>query len=387
MTRTLHVDASDAPGGKPGIWYCPAAVHDAARPGKKVMGSTRHRVAIGVSDAGPGLSVTTPYPEPSFEIVLPDALRNLVERLIIRPTLTADVGPVLVIATGPTGVGKTSVLEWAVNEIAQRSNGRLAYLSYSPGYFRRWWFGQSEHMIREVGETALELGRAGHPVLVSIEDSEELLRSRQWSERQSCGGTVAATTSELLTVLGKLAKDPRVAATVFASSNYAADAFDPALLSHRLRGFLQFDVLELELVPDVIAAHAPRYEFAEPGVTEWLAEILVAPTVLARGRRGNVACEVTLADCLTPSMVSEVLNRARLLADPEPIALTHVREAYVQEFQQLAQRIAAHAHSGDIHMIVPRLSAAGHDLQLRPAFEPALEVEAGPELDGVVVPA
>lgn len=388
MHRTIEVDMSSAPGERTQSCYCPRSVYEAAGPGKRALGSTRHRIVVAISSACPGLSITTPLPQPIFDAVMPDALRTQIEKLVIAPTLEAQVGPVLVVATGPTGTGKTSALEWAVNEIARRSEGRLAYLSYDPGHFRRWWYGQSEHMVREMGETALELGRAGHPVLISIEDSEELLRSRQWSERQSCGGTSAATTSSLLHVLGRLASDPRVACTVFTSSNYGANAFDPALLSHRLRGFLQFGVLEPGLVPRVIAAHAPRFEFAEEGITDWLGTLLTAPTMLARGRRGNnVGCEVTLADCLTPSMVNELLNRAHLLADPEPITREHMREAYVQEFTQLAERIAVHAqgHAGDIGMIVPGLAGVG-DLQLRPAFEPALEVAAGAQLEGVTVP-
>ena len=389
MYHTMQVDMSSAPGDRTQTYYCPRAVYEAAGPGKRALGSSRHRVVVAIGSASPGLSITTPLPQPVFDAVMPDARHVQVEKLIVRPTLQRKVAPVLVIATGPTGTGKTSVLQWAVNEIARRSEGRLAYLSYDPGHFRRWWYGQSEHMVREMGETAIELGRAGHPILISIEDSEELLGSRQWSQRQSCGGTAAATTSCLLNVLDKLRDDPEVACTVFASSNYGANAFDPALLSHRLRGFLKFGVLEPGLVPDVIAAHAPRFEFAEDGITDWLGELLVEPTMLARGRRGNVACEVTLADCLTPSMVSEILQRAHLLADPEPIEREHVRESYVQEFTQLAERIAVHAqgHAGDIGMIVPGLEGGAGDLQLRPAFEPALEIAADAQLDGVVVPA
>jgi len=386
LTRTLHVDESVTPGDRPSTWYCTAGVYGQARPGNQVVGSSRHRIAIAVSDARSGPSITTPYPESDFQVVMSEEQCDQIERLIVRPTLTPAVDPVLVIVSGPTGSGKTSAAEYAVNEIARRSEGRLVFLSYEPGHFRRWYYGQSEHMVREMGETVLEFGRAGHPVLVLLDDSEQLMQSRQFTERQSCGGTVAGTTSALLAVLDKLKKDPALACTVLVITNYGSPWFDPALTSHRLRGVITFGTLDMELVPAVIAAHAPRYEFAGEDVTRWLGEVLVARTTLARGRRGNIACEITLADCLTPSMVSEVLNRAHLLADPEPIEQAHARAAYTQVFGQLAERIVAHAHSGDVGMIVPALSGAAADLQLRPAFEPALETQAQAELDGVVVP-
>ena len=101
---------------------------------------------------------------------------------------------------------------------------------------------------------------------------------------------------------------------------------------------------------------------------------------LTEARDGLAAGDFTaveLADALTPSIIAGVLQRARLFAHKAAIALYHAAKAFAREIGLLAERIASHARTGDIGMLVPRLADAG-GLQLKPVFDPeAVRSQAG----------
>jgi len=367
--------------------YVPEWVREQTQEGMSVIGSSLHNIAVSVRPrvrrSRPGQDV----PSLLHEVVLTDELREQLEALVINPTLRAEVGTVLVIATGPTGCGKTTAMHWCANEIQDRCD-RLAFWDFPSGYFRRSYWGESEAVTRELFATAMELAEEGYHIFVSVEDCEAtVLQSRQWSQHHTsgCGSTAAATTSEWLHGLKMLA-DAAIPATVWTSSNYSSQHFDPAITAgHRLRAIVPFEPLRLSMVPTVVAAHAATHEVAE-GVVDWVVEAYSRRTVLCRGRRENAAIEVVLEDCLTPAMIAATFGRAWLFAQPDAIETGHVIRAFSGQMSELAGRIAGQAGpGGDVGMIVPALAGA-RNIELTPAFDPA-EINDGVRLEEVLVRA
>ncbi|MEA3400230.1 MAG: ATP-binding protein [Armatimonadota bacterium] len=390
MPAILKANWSDSPVQRLRDVYVSHEVAERAREGMTIYGSSIHPVGVLVCSAIPETG-RPGYQIPSIphDVVLSEDLRTDLETTVIEPTLEPEEGGCLVVATGPTGVGKTTAMKWAVNQIDQRCDGRLAYFDLPPGHFRDSLYGRSEAIVREVFATARELAlEHGYRVFIACEDAEaSLMQSRRWSQRavSGCGDTAAATTSELLRGLKLLADDGDIAATFFTSSNYTANMFDPALMNEsRLRDYITFAPLELSMVEQVVVAHTARWDAAD-GVGEWLRDALTADPVLARGRQGHASVEVRVADCLTPAMIEGVLARARRLAHRDTITVRHVARAYVRQFTQLSERIASQSHA-DIGMIVPKFDAAG-DVHLQAVFAEETQVSDDAELMDVIVPA
>ncbi|MGC9320422.1 MAG: AAA family ATPase [Armatimonadota bacterium] len=387
---SLKVHWSESPMQRPREVYVSHDVAGRAREGMTIYGSSIHPVGVAVSSAIPQ-SGRPGYQIPSIphDVVLAADLRAELETTVIEPTLEPEEGGCLVVATGPTGAGKTTAMKWVVNQIDQRCDGRLAYFDLPPGHFRDPLYGRSEAIVREVFATARELAlERGFRIFIACEDAEaSLMQSRRLSQRaiSGCGDTVAATTSELLRGLKLLADDPDIAASFWTSSNYTGNMFDPAVMAeHRLRDYIKFGPMDLSMVAAVIGAHMARWDAAD-GVGEWLREALTADPVLARGRQGHASVEVHVTDCLTPAMIEGVLARARRLAQRDTIQLAHVARAYLRQFTQLSERIAGQAN-GDIGMIVPKLDGAG-DVYLRAVFAEETQMRDDAELMDVIVPA
>lgn len=293
----------------------------------------------------------------------------------------------MVVLTGVTGAGKSTAKKYCVAQVAERCEGKIAYYDLDPGYFRRMYWGESELVTRNLFETALQLGEQGYVIFICLEDAEGTLQSRQWSQNSisGCGATAAATTSALLNGIEKLAT-ASICCTILTSSNYMAFNFDPALMApHRLRGYIRFTTLAPALAFEVVNAHAAHVDVAD-GVAEWLTEMFCAPTVLARGKHNGARCEVTLEDCLTPSIIAGVFHRARLFARRGTVELSHAAKAFANEVDLMANKVAAHARNGgEIGMLVPRLADAS-GLSLAPAFDPQA-VMSQAAVDAALTPA
>jgi hypothetical protein len=372
MSAMLKATWSDTPGNQTARLYCSPAVTACARPGMRVYGSKQHNVAVGVQSTVSRDSVGDRIPEREHKVIRPAAIEQDLQTHVIAPTLRREAGPCLVIATGPTSIGKTTVMRDCVREIAELNGGELAYLNLPPGNFRRSYYGESEHMVRELFATAIELGQERElPVFIAIEDSEVLVQSRRWSQQQlgSCSDTTAATTAEFLHGIDRMAKDARIAVTIWMSSNYESQ-IDPALTSpHRLRKHLRFPALEWSMVPAIVRAHTEQHEVAEESVS-WLIEALEDDVVLARGRRDGVAVDVSLSDVITPGIISGIVNDASLRAERGGVELGHLVDAWSDQMEGLANRIVDHSSSGDIAMLVPALRGAG-SVQLTAVFDPS----------------
>lgn len=378
MPATILATTGQLSGGGPTRLYTTHTVCQAARPGMRLAVSKIHPIATQVRSAlprsgRPGGEI----PPIAHDVILSDELKQRLESVVIAPTISPGAGPCLVMTCGPTGCGKTTGARYCAHRIDEERDGKLAYFEMAPGQFRNALWGRSEALVRELFSTARELAtQEGYSILIVIEDAEAtLFRSRQLNTRNDygCGTTAAGTTAELLHGLTTLADDPDVAVTVWASSNYGASTFsyDPAVMAeHRMRDYVEFPTLDLSLVPQVVRAHAERYEVSD-SVAEWLIEALTADIVLARGRRVNVGVEVRLADCLTPAMVAGILSRACLNVPPQEMEIHDVADACAAQLSVLARRIAGHAETGDLGMIVPDLADLdrAEGLELEPVFE------------------
>lgn len=366
----------------------PTSLQTEARRGMKLLGSEMHDVAFGIRPSVVQSDVPAdPVPDLAHQVILPPELREELEVLVIEPSLDAEAGEVMVVFTGITGAGKTTVKQYCVAQVADRCDGKIAYFDLPPGYFRRMYWGESELVARSLFESCLELGEQGYVVFLCLEDAEATLQSRRWSQNSigGCGTTAAATTSALLAGIGKLAA-AKIKCTVLTSSNYFAFDFDPALMSsHRLRGYIVFGTLDPALAPEVVRAHAANVDVSDE-VVEWMTEAFCAPTVLARGKHNGSLCEVTIEDCLTPSLIAGVFHRARLFSRRRPVELEHAARAFAAEVGLMANKIAAHSRQGgEIGMLVPRLADAS-GLSLTPVFD-AQAVTAQAAVDGALAPA
>ncbi len=390
MPNTVKATMGGMTGRGPRRLYTTRQVAEEARPGMRLAVSEVHPIAVEVRSRLPQSGRPGhPVPKTGHDIILSDELKQRLDTVVVQPTITPDVGPNVVMTYGPTGCGKTTGAHYCAQRIDEERDGKLAYFEFAPGQFRNSLWGQSEALVREMFTTARELAtEQDYSIFLVVEDAEAtLFRSRQLNQNNDygCGTTAAATTAEMLHGVTMLANDPNVAVTVWGSSNYGARtySYDPAVMAeHRLRDYIEFPTLDVNLVPDVVATHAQCYEIGDD-VAEWLSDALMSETVLARGRRENVRIEVKLDQCLTPAMISGILNRARLEARGEEIQVGHVAKACANQLDLLANRIASHAGGGDLGMIVPELADMGK-IQLDAVFANENSMEDDAALTDVI---
>lgn len=162
-----------------------------------------------------------------------ELIRDTLELPLLHPELFArfDKKPIKgILLYGPPGCGKTMIGKAVAYNLAKEYSERLGrkvtecFISISGPKILNMWLGETERLVREIFGTARKKAKAGHLVVVFIDEAESILRTRSSGRWLNISNTVVPQfCSEMDGILG-------LENVVVILTSNRPDYIDPAIL-------------------------------------------------------------------------------------------------------------------------------------------------------------